>query len=56
MSCDDNNLKGKTFMECPVETEIGMRIPDVVWASAAFIRSRVSASTLAFETPRLPAI
>jgi Uma2 family endonuclease len=29
---------GKTFTECPVETEIGMRIPDVVWASAEFIR------------------
>jgi hypothetical protein len=31
--------EGKTFTECPVETEIGMRIPDVVWASAEFIRS-----------------
>jgi Uma2 family endonuclease len=30
---------GKTFTECPVETEIGMRIPDVVWASPAFIES-----------------
>jgi Uma2 family endonuclease len=25
---------GTTFTECPVETDIGMRIPDVVWASA----------------------
>src|SRR5512139_2233766 len=30
--------EGKTFTECPVETEIGMRIPDVVWASAEFIQ------------------
>lgn len=32
--------EGKTFTECPVETEIGMRIPDVVWASAEFIQNR----------------
>jgi Uma2 family endonuclease len=25
---------GTTFTECPVETDIGMRVPDVVWASA----------------------
>ncbi len=31
--------EGKTFTECPVETEIGMRLPDVVWASAEFIQS-----------------
>jgi Uma2 family endonuclease len=31
--------EGKTFTECPVETEIGMRMPDVVWASAEFIES-----------------
>jgi Uma2 family endonuclease len=31
--------EGRTFTECPVETEIGMRIPDVVWASAEFIQS-----------------
>ena len=29
---------GTTFTECPVETEIGMRIPDVVWASPEFMR------------------
>ena len=29
---------GTTFTECPVETEIGMRIPDVVWASAEFMQ------------------
>jgi Uma2 family endonuclease len=28
---------GTTFTECPVETEIGMRIPDVVWASPEFM-------------------
>jgi Uma2 family endonuclease len=31
--------EGKTFTECPVETDIGMRIPDVVWASAEFMQS-----------------
>jgi Uma2 family endonuclease len=25
--------EGTTFTECPVETDIGMRVPDVVWAS-----------------------
>ena len=25
--------EGTTLAECPVETEIGMRVPDVVWAS-----------------------
>ena len=29
--------EGTTFTECPVETEIGMRIPDVVWASPEFM-------------------
>jgi Uma2 family endonuclease len=28
---------GSTFTECPVETEIGVRVPDVVWASAEFL-------------------
>ena len=28
---------GTTFTECPVETEIGVRIPDVVWASPEFM-------------------
>ena len=30
--------EGTTFTECPVETEIGMRIPDVVWASPEFMQ------------------
>jgi Uma2 family endonuclease len=29
---------GTTFTECPVETEIGMRIPDVVWTSPEFMQ------------------
>jgi Uma2 family endonuclease len=29
--------EGTTFTECPVETDIGMRMPDVVWASAEFM-------------------
>jgi Uma2 family endonuclease len=29
--------EGTTFTECPVETEIGIRIPDVVWASPQFL-------------------
>ena len=28
---------GTTFTECPVETEIGVRVPDVVWASSEFM-------------------
>jgi len=28
---------GTTFTECPVETEIGVRVPDVVWASPDFM-------------------
>lgn len=29
---------GTTFTECSVETEIGVRVPDVAWASADFMR------------------
>ena len=29
--------EGTTFTECPVETEIGVRVPDVVWASPEFM-------------------
>jgi Uma2 family endonuclease len=29
--------EGTTLPECPVETEIGMRVPDVVWASPEFM-------------------
>jgi Uma2 family endonuclease len=29
---------GTTFTECAVETEIGVRVPDVLWASAEFMR------------------
>jgi len=29
--------EGTTFTECPVETDIGMRAPDVVWASPEFM-------------------
>lgn len=29
---------GTTFTECSIETEIGVRVPDVAWASAAFMR------------------
>jgi Uma2 family endonuclease len=28
---------GVTFTECPVETQIGVRAPDVAWASRAFV-------------------
>ena len=30
--------EGTTFTGCPVETEIGVRVPDVVWASPEFMR------------------
>lgn len=29
--------EGTAITECPVETDIGMRVPDVVWASPEFI-------------------
>jgi Uma2 family endonuclease len=29
---------GTTITECPLETELGIRVPDVVWASAGFMR------------------
>jgi Uma2 family endonuclease len=28
---------GSSFTECPIETEIGIRVPDVVWASSEFL-------------------
>ncbi len=31
--------KGETLTECPVLTEIGVRVPDVAWASADFMRT-----------------
>lgn len=30
--------EGTTLPECPVETEIGMRVPDVVWALPDFMK------------------
>jgi Uma2 family endonuclease len=38
--------EGTTIPECPVETDIGVRVPDVVWASPAFMRRHGSESTL----------
>jgi Uma2 family endonuclease len=35
---------GTTFTECPVETDIGVRVPDVVWASPEFMRRHGSES------------
>ena len=29
---------GTTFTECSIETEIGVRVPDVAWASAEFMK------------------
>src|SRR5690606_16742826 len=31
---------GTTITECPIETELGIRVPDVAWASAAFMIDR----------------
>ena len=31
---------GETITECPIETELGIRVPDVVWASPEFMHSR----------------
>ena len=30
---------GRVLAECPLMTEIGVRVPDVAWASDAFVRS-----------------
>jgi Uma2 family endonuclease len=37
--------EGTAITECPVETDIGVRVPDVVWASPAFMRRHGSEST-----------
>jgi Uma2 family endonuclease len=29
--------EGVTFTQCPVETELGVRVPDVAWASSDFV-------------------
>ena len=38
--------EGTTITECPVETEIGVRVPDVVWASAEFMQHHGGESAL----------
>lgn len=38
--------EGTTITECPVETEIGVRVPDVVWASPTFMQRHGGESTL----------
>jgi Uma2 family endonuclease len=37
--------EGTTITECPVETEIGVRLPDVVWASPTFMQRHGAEST-----------
>lgn len=44
--------EGVTVTECPILTSIGVRVPDVVWASAQFIRRHGALSPL----PRAPEI
>lgn len=43
---------GVTLTECPILTGIGVRVPDVVWASARFMREHRGLSPL----PRAPEI
>ena len=43
---------GVTMTECPVLTDIGVRVPDVVWASRSFMDRHRGASPL----PRAPEI
>jgi len=43
---------GVTLSECPVLTRIGVRVPDVAWASAAFMQAHGHGSLL----PRAPEI
>ena len=37
---------GVVLTECPVLTDIGLRVPDVVWASQAFMQRHASADIL----------
>ncbi len=37
---------GITLTECPILTSIGVRVPDVVWASAEFMQQQRTASLL----------
>ena len=43
---------GVAMTECPILTDIGVRVPDVVWASAGFMTRHASQSPL----PRAPEI
>jgi Uma2 family endonuclease len=43
---------GLALTECPILTSIGIRVPDVVWASATFMRQHAGLSPL----PRAPEI
>jgi Uma2 family endonuclease len=43
---------GATITECPILTDIGIRVPDLAWASAEFMRQHAEASPL----PRAPEI
>ncbi len=43
---------GSVFVECPIATEIGVRVPDVAWASAAFLARHGDASPLP-EAPEI---
>ena len=38
--------QGVVFTECPVLTEIGLRVPDVAWASQSFMQAHGSADIL----------
>ena len=43
---------GVSIVECPILTDIGIRVPDIAWASAGFMRQHGAASPL----PRAPEI
>jgi Uma2 family endonuclease len=38
--------EGTAITECPIETEIGVRVPDVVWASPTFMQRHGAESIL----------
>ena len=44
--------QGVVFTKCPVLTEIGLRVPDVAWASQSFMQAHGSADIL----PKAPEI
>jgi Uma2 family endonuclease len=46
-------LEGSVFVECPIETSEGIRVPDIVWASDAFLARFPDDEALFTEAPEV---